>query len=69
MKVKYDNIADAMYMRYSTNKISSTKIVNDSIIDFDSKGWVVGVEIIWVEKKFEENNILLKQKTWELEYA
>ena len=69
MKIKYDNLADAMYMRYSTNKVASTKIVNDSVIDFDSNGSVVWIEIIWVKQQFKNNNLELKTQTKELEYA
>ncbi len=70
MKIKYDNIADAMYMRYSSNKISNTKIVNDAVIDFDSNWNIVWIEIIWVEKHFKDNNIILQsQQKKELAYA
>ena len=69
MKIKYDNVADAMYMRYSTNKISNTQIVNDAVVDFDSNGQVVWIEIIWVEKHFKDNNIILQKQEKELAYA
>ena len=69
MKIKYDNVADAMYMRYSTNKISNTQIVNDAVVDFDSNGQVVWIEIIWVEKHFKDNNIILQTQEKELAYA
>ena len=70
MKIKYDNIADAMYMRYSNNKISNTKIVNDAVVDFDSNWNIVWIEIIWVEKHFKDNNIILqRQEKKELAYA
>ena len=68
MKIKYDNVADAMYMRYSTNKISNTQIVNDAVVDFDSNGQVVWIEIIWVEKHFKDNNIILQTQEKELAY-
>jgi len=69
MKIKYDSVADAIYMRYSTNKISSTQIVNDSVIDFDSNGQVVWIEIIWASKHFKDNNIILQTQEKELAYA
>ena len=68
MKIKYDNVADAMYMRYSTNKISNTQIVNDAVVDFDLNGQVVWIEIIWVEKHFKDNNIILQTQEKELAY-
>jgi len=69
MKIKYDELADAMYMRYSSNKISNTKIVNDAVVDFDSNWNIVWIEIIWVQKHFKDNNIILQSQQKELAYA
>jgi len=69
MKIKYDNIADAMYIKYSDNEIFNTKIVNDSVIDFDSEWNIVWIEILWVKKHFKDNNIILQSQEKELAYA
>ncbi len=60
MKISYDEIADAMYIKYSDNKISNTKDLNWSIVDFDENWNIVWIEIIWVKKHFKDNNIILK---------
>ncbi len=68
MKIEYDNIADAMYIRYSRNKIISTKESDQWIVDYDSNGDVVGIEMLWVKSLFEKNNIDINLKS-ELEVS
>jgi len=47
MKVYYDKIADAMYIRLRTGKIKGTVKVNDRLlVDVDAKGNTVGVELL-----------------------
>lgn len=47
MKVHYDKIADAMYIRLRTGKIKGTVKVNDRLmVDVDSKGNTLGVELL-----------------------
>jgi len=36
MKIKYDLESDSMYLKYSENKTSSTKIEKDLIMNLDS---------------------------------
>ena len=64
MKIKYDNIADAMYIRYSDNKVSYTKDNKDHdwIVDFDENWDVVWIEMWWVKDVFKENNMQLRSK-------
>jgi len=56
MKIKYDLESDSMYLKYCENKIFSTKIENDLIMDLDNNWEIVWIEIIWF------NNIL--KKSW-----
>lgn len=47
MKVHYDKIADAMYIRLRTAKIKGTVKVTDRLmVDVDAKGNTVGVELL-----------------------
>ena len=69
MKINYYNLADAMYIRYSNEKVAKTVEVWDAITDFDINGNIIWVEMIWVKSKFENNNIILQKKEKQLEFA
>ncbi|MBN2454366.1 DUF2283 domain-containing protein [Candidatus Woesearchaeota archaeon] len=59
MKIRYDSEADALYIRINDGAAASTKEVDkNTIIDFDSSGQVVGVELLFVK---ERNPSLLKE--------
>lgn len=47
MKINYDKIADAIYIRYTYNTISYTKDSNAWIIDYDKNHNIVWIEVIW----------------------
>lgn len=47
MKVHYDKIADAMYIRLREGKIKGTVKMNDRLmVDVDTKGNTVGIELL-----------------------
>jgi len=47
MKVRYDNEADVLYLRFREGKIAeSDEIKNGLIIDYDAKGRPVAIEIL-----------------------
>ena len=47
MTIKYDKIADAIYMKMSDAVISNTTKLDDSFfVDKDAKGNIVGLEIL-----------------------
>ena len=47
MKSTYDTIADALYITFKKGKISNTiKLSDRLIVDLDSKGNTVGIEIL-----------------------
>ena len=51
MKVTYDPDADAMYIRLTSEKFSKTKVIDDNtILDLDKKGNVIGIELLFVSK-------------------
>lgn len=59
MKIRYDSEADAMYINLREDKIDHTQEIDDNtIIDFNKKGEVIGVEILFVK---ERNPNLLKE--------
>ncbi len=59
MKIKYDPNADAMYLTLRKDKVARTKEIDDNtIIDFNKSGQVIGVEILFVK---ERNPSLLKE--------
>ena len=51
MKVTYDPRADAMYIKLTGEKFSKTKVIDDNtILDLDKKGNVIGIELLFVSK-------------------
>ena len=47
MNIKYDKIADALYLMIKKDKVNKTIEVNDRLIlDLNKKGDVVGVEML-----------------------
>ena len=59
MKISYDKEADAMYIRLREGKVDHTKEIDENtIIDFNKEGQVIGIEILFVK---ERNPGLLKE--------
>ena len=59
MKIKYDPDADAMYLTLRKDKVARTKEIDENtVIDFNKKGQVIGVEILFVK---ERNPSVLKE--------
>lgn len=57
MKISYDNIADAVYIRARTARIKTTKrIQSNLVVDFDAKGRVRGIEILNASHWLQSNN-------------
>ena len=52
MKISYDPDADAMYIELVEREVAKTKEVDDNtIIDLDNEGNVIGVEILFVKER------------------
>ncbi|WP_420265454.1 DUF2283 domain-containing protein [Candidatus Magnetominusculus dajiuhuensis] len=52
MKLHYSKEADALYLRFKESEITDTdEIVADVIVDFDTDGNVIGLEILSVSGK------------------
>ena len=63
MKIRYDPKADAMYIRLSEKPVARTKEIDkNTIMDFDSSGNLIGIELLFVK---ERNPTLLKELKFE----
>lgn len=55
MIIRYDEDADAMYIKFLEDEIDFTKEVDENtLLDFNSKGQVIGVEILFVKERNPE---------------
>ena len=51
MKIEFDPVADALYVKLSDSKVIESEAVQPGVIlDFDKSGKVIGVEILSVSK-------------------
>jgi uncharacterized protein YuzE len=51
MNVTYDPNADAMYIKFTDEKFSKNKVIDENtILDLDKNGNVIGIEILFVSK-------------------
>jgi uncharacterized protein YuzE len=54
MKVKYDKDVDVLYIVFSDNKVSESDEDKPGVIlDYDSAGAIVGIEILDASKKMK----------------
>ncbi len=55
MKIRYDPDADAMYIKLKEENVDHTKEIDENtIIDFNKKNQVIGVEILFVKERNPE---------------
>lgn len=56
MKITFDKEADAVYIEFSSGEFASNKkIDNDTIIDLDKDGNILGIELLNVGKRIPKN--------------
>lgn len=56
MKVTYDEDADAMYINFTNEKFSKTKIIDrNTILDLDKNGNIIGIELLFVSEHLPKN--------------
>jgi len=56
MKITFDKDADAVYIEFSSGEfVSNKKIDNETIIDFDEKGNILGIELLNVSKRIAKD--------------
>lgn len=57
MKLKYDSKVDAMYIELAKGKYSRTRKISDAVlVDENSKGMVLGIEILDASKTIPSFN-------------
>lgn len=58
MKINYDTIADALYLSIRKGKVSkSIKTEAHIIVDVDSKGNVLGIEVLEASKQLKSSGV------------
>ena len=61
MRMHYSKDADALYIRFKETEIKNTDEVNDDIIiDYDTAGNVVGIEILSVSEKADVQELVIQ---------
>ena len=56
MKVTYDEDADAMYIKLTSEKFSKTRLIDkNTILNLDENGNVIGIELLFVSKHLPKN--------------
>ena len=56
MKVTYDEEADAMYIKFTSEKFSKTRLIDkNTILNLDENGNVIGIELLFVSKHLPKN--------------
>lgn len=54
MKLEFDPQADAVYLELTDAEIEESKEIQPGIImDYDAKGRIVGIEVLYVSKRAE----------------
>ncbi len=55
MKITYDKDADAMYVELADKKYHKSKEIDrNTILDLDQEGNVIGIELLFVSKRFSQ---------------
>ncbi len=61
MKIRYSKETDALYIRFNEREIdSSDEIAEGVIVDFNSEGEIVAIEILDVSKRADISKILVE---------
>ena len=56
MKITFDKQADAVYIEFSDGKFASNKAIDDdTIIDLDKEGNILGIELLSVSKRIPKD--------------
>ncbi len=55
MRISYDEVDDAMYIRFSeTDYYQSDEVRDGVILDFDKKGKIIAIEVLDVSKRLPD---------------
>jgi len=64
MEIIYDSEADAIYIKLIKLEVAETKKIDDNtVLDYDKKGNVIGVELLFVKERIPSAS--LSQITFE----
>jgi uncharacterized protein YuzE len=56
MKTTYDNEANALYVRFSDEKVERTEELRPGLIlDFDNRGHIIGIEMLDAKQQLSES--------------
>ena len=56
MKITFDKQADAVYIEFSDGEFASNKIIDeDTIIDLDKEGNILGIELLSVSRRIPKD--------------
>lgn len=60
VSISYDRVADALYIRFSSEKIKeSDEIADGVILDYNENGKIIGIEILNYSKRNIDLNKLI----------
>lgn len=63
VQFKYDEIAGALYIKVGKGKVAKTEEISPcSLVDYDKKGGIIGIEMLNTEKS-KANKITLDLKS------
>ncbi len=52
LRIKYDRVADAIYIRLRDERVvESDEVAPGVIVDLNEKNEIVGIEVLWVSKR------------------
>ena len=61
MRIRYSREADALYIRLKETKIEDTdEVSEDLIIDYDTDGSVVGIEVLAASEKTDMEQLIIQ---------
>ena len=61
MRIRYSQEADALYIRLKETKIEDTdEVSEDLIIDYDTDGSVVGIEVLAASEKVDMEQLIIQ---------
>lgn len=61
MRIRYSQEADALYIRLRETKIEDTdEVSEDLIIDYDTNGSVVGIEVLAASEKTDMEQLIIQ---------
>jgi uncharacterized protein YuzE len=59
MKIEFSKEADAVYIYFKEDFVAKSKEIEDGVIvDFDSDGHLVGLEVLDVSKRFKLSDLV-----------